>query len=428
MPIGRNRRFVSDETLAALFRTFEDGTKLSEHGLSYERLDFQELYEILPDAFSVRPAISRSEAIDLFGQALRDCRHTGPLTAEAMIRRATSIQRSRLAVPQRRYTLWTKFRARNMAHSPGFRLNWRGVSVRTASSLPTWLDLDDYFLNGVGHIFPRQPNFYGHIILSCEERREDRAVDRMMDALQLILGLTNMYETWGRYSLWGGRNWTEGGLWLGPHQFVFECRHFRGEERVWYNPDFDEDAWNRHPPPMPRVLQTIPRVRQALMALDGHPFCDTLLRAIMLLQDGFATRDSSHRLLRYWSALEQLYVEADAKGRSNEKVLERVTFADLDPALSTWKLEHIARLRNDYVHAGGSDDDLHPLCQFLRHLLGRHINHWTFNGGDLADHAAMLQFVKLPGDRTTLTSMRDIINRRIAFIDSAPPPPASHED
>lgn len=315
-----------------------------------------------------------------------------------------------------------------MAHSPGFRLNWRGVSVRTVSSLPAWLDLDEYFLNGVGRIFPRQPHFYGHIILSCEDRREDRAVDRMMDALQLILGLTNMYETWGRYSHWGGRNWTEGGLWLGPHQFVFERRNFRGEERIWYNPDFDEDAWNRHPPRMPRVLQIIPRVRRALAALDAHPFCDILTRAIMLLQDGFATRDSSHRLLRYWSALEQLYVEADAKGRSNEKVLERATFADLDPELSTWKLEHIARLRNDYVHAGGSDDDLHPLCQFLRDRLGRHINYWIFNGGDLADHVAMLQFVKLPGDRTTLASMRDIIDRRIAFIDSAPPPPATEED
>lgn len=421
MPISRNRRFVDDAALAALFSAFEEGTELSEHGLRYHRMDFLELYEILPDAFSVRPAISRSEAIALFAQALRDCRHAGPLTADAVIRRAASIQRTRLAVPQRRYTLWTKFRARNMAHSAGFRLNWRGVSVRTASSLPTWLDLNEYFLNGVGQIFPRQPHFYGHIILSCEDRDEDRAVDRMMDALQLILGLTNMYETWGRYSHWGGRNWTEGGLWLGPHQFVFERRNFRGDERVWYNPDFDDAAWDRHPPRMQRVLQIIPRVRRALAALDGHPFCNILTRAIMLLQDGFATRDSSRRLLRYWSALEQLYVEADAKGRSNEKVLERATFADLDPELSTWKLEHIARLRNDYVHAGGSDDDLHPLCQFLRDRLGRHINYWIFNGGDLADHAAMLQFVKLPGDRTTLASMREIIDRRIAFIDSAPP-------
>lgn len=98
MPISRNRRLVDDATLAALFKAFEEGTELSEHGLSYQRLDFLELYEILPDAFSVRPAISRSEAIDLFGQALRDCRHAGPLTAEAMIRRATSIQRTRLAV------------------------------------------------------------------------------------------------------------------------------------------------------------------------------------------------------------------------------------------------------------------------------------------------------------------------------------------
>lgn len=96
MPISRNRRLVDDPTLAALFKAFEEGTQLSEHGLSYQLLDFDQLYEILPDAFSVSPAVSRSEAISLFGQALRECRHAGPLTSDAMIECATRIQLSRL--------------------------------------------------------------------------------------------------------------------------------------------------------------------------------------------------------------------------------------------------------------------------------------------------------------------------------------------
>src|SRR3546814_9705518 len=81
-------------------------------------------------------------------------------------------------------------------------------------------------------IYPRRPEQFGHIILSCDEREEQRAVDRMMDALQLVLGLASLYETWGRYYEWGGRNWTEGELWLGPNQFVFERRSFRGADRI----------------------------------------------------------------------------------------------------------------------------------------------------------------------------------------------------
>lgn len=421
MPITRSKKYVSDEALRALFREIEENTELTEGGLSYTRLDFDELFEILPDAFSVTPAISRSEAISLFGKALRQCRHLGPLTAEAMVERANHIHRENLAVRERKFTMWTKFRAKDMAGRPGFRLTWQGITIRTATQLPAWLRLDDYLLNGVGRINPWEPRNFGYIILSCDERDEDRAVDRMMDALQLVQGLINLRETYGRMTWWGGRNWTEGSLWLGPNQFLFERRSFRGDDRIWYNPDYDEDAWKRYPPAMSRILEVVPYVRHALKALSNHPFRDVLTRSIMLMQDGFSSRDSSHRLLRYWSSLEQLYFEADAKGRSNEKVLERVLFAEPDAALSKWKLEHIARLRNDYVHAGGPGDDLHHLCQFLRLLLSRHLNHWIFQGGDLANHAALLAYLKLPAQRSKLVEQKALIDRRIAFIDSQKP-------
>ncbi|MEX0406479.1 hypothetical protein ABGN05_12450 [Aquibium sp. LZ166] len=418
MKISRSTKWVSDTMLNTLLREYEASTELSKGGLSYRRHDFWELYEILPDAFAVSPMIRRSEAIGLFSKALRECRRAGTMNSEAIIKHAAAIQKKALAVPQESYTLWTKFRARDMAHSKGFTLAWRGVKLRTAAYLPAWLQREEYFLNGVGRIFPRKPDFYGHVILACDDRNEDRAVDRMMDALQLMHGLLNLYETLGRHSGWSGRNWTEGKLWLGPTQFLFRDRKFRGEDRIWYNPDYDEEAWARLPPSMKRILQVVPMARTALAALDKHPLCDVLVRAIILLQDGFATRDSNHRLLRYWSALEQLYVEPDAKGRSNDKVLERAVFAELKPELSKWKLEHIARLRNDYVHAGGSNDDLHHMCQFLRELLGRHINHWIFRGGDFANHSALLQLVKLPSDRAALVQMQEMITRRLAYLDT----------
>jgi len=419
--ISRSKKWVSDPMLDALLREFVASTELSEGGLMYRRDDFKELFEILPDAFVVTPAISRSEAIGLFSKALLECRYAGTMYADAIITSATAFQKKALAVPAVPYTLWTKFRARDMAHSKGFKLDWRGVSLRTAAHLPAWLQREEYLLNGVGRIYPRKPASYGYVILVCDERNEDRAVNRMMDAFQLMLGLLNLYETWQRRTPWGGRYWTEGKLWPGPNHFVFQKKEFRGEDRIWYNPEYDEEAWNRHPPQMERILQVVPWARKALGALDSHPLSDVLVRAILLLQDGLATRDSSHRLLRYWSALEQLYVEPDAKSRSNEKVLERAVFAELEPELSKWKLEHIARLRNDYVHAGGPADDLHDMCQFLRELLARHINHWIFRGKDLADHAALLQFVKLPSDRAALVQAREMIDRRLAYLDGEQP-------
>ena len=66
MPISRSKKFVSDYMLDALLRHFEKITELTAGRLNYKRHDFNELYEILPDAFAVKPAISRSEAIGLF--------------------------------------------------------------------------------------------------------------------------------------------------------------------------------------------------------------------------------------------------------------------------------------------------------------------------------------------------------------------------
>ncbi|MBB4279351.1 hypothetical protein [Rhizobium mongolense] len=403
--------------LNALLRQFREGTEITATGLSYRRIDFQELYEILPDAFVVKPAISRTEGVRLFSKAIRDCRISGTLTGDAIATRAAALHKVALAVPKVSFTLWTKFRAQGMPHSPGFKLKWQDIKLRSQAYLPSWLQKDEYLLNGVGRISPRQPEFYGHVILTCSDRDEDRAVDRMLEALQLMLGLLNLYETWEQSSFTSGRNWTEGGLWQGPNQFLFRNREFRGEDRIWYNPDYDLEAWNRHPPQIKRVLQVVPKTRLALAALETHPLKAVLVRAIQLLQEGFATRDGSLRLLRYWSALEQLYVEADAKGRSNEKVLERAVFAELEPELPRWKLEHLARVRNEYVHAGGSGDDLHHLCQFMRKMLARHINYWIFRCADFPDHAALLSFVKLSADRAALAEMRDLIDRRIDLID-----------
>lgn len=55
MKIIRSKKWVSDQMLDVLLREFEASTELSEGGLSYQRYDFRELYEILPDAFAVTP-------------------------------------------------------------------------------------------------------------------------------------------------------------------------------------------------------------------------------------------------------------------------------------------------------------------------------------------------------------------------------------
>lgn len=415
MPVLRSKQ-INDQLLIVLLSDFENCTTVSNGKLSFNNIDFDEIFEILPDAFRFSQQVGRRVAIGILRQSLIDCRKSGTLTIDTLLNRANELDRAARTVPNQRYTIWTKFRATNMAHHSGFRIEWQGVRIRSSARLPARIAQGEYFLDGVGRIFPDRPQGYGHVIIGCDAQNERSAMDQAVEALQLAMGLANLFESYGRWSHGGHRHWTEGKWWLGPHQFVFRGTDFLGHERIWYNGDYDEIAWNTHAPRMEEILRVMPMVRRALHELSDHPLRAILVRTILLLQDGFASRDGSHRLLRYWSALERLYVEEGGRSASNQKVIDRASFAELNPRLSRWKLSHAAQLRNNHAHAGGTDDDLQVMGQFLRHLLTRHINHWIFRGRSFANHGELLSYVDLPDDERALSTLRAAIDRRLELI------------
>jgi hypothetical protein len=420
MAVVRRTKLISSEDVTALLNAFAAETEVIDGVVHFLTFDFDELFEIVQDAFQLPPAFTRRQIRRMLRQALLDCRKAeGKMNEVSLLKRLEELVKGELAQKQVRFTMWTKFRAQQMSFAPGFSIVWNGVRIRSAAGLPAHLRLDEYFLSGHGRIDPRPPVFYGYVILSCDARDEESAVDRMTDALQLFMGVMNLYLRFGQYTHRTGQHWTDGPLWLGPYQFVFREKNFLGEDRIWYNPDYLEEAWNRSAINMAKLLARLPRARKALKQLATHPLRNELIRTILLLQDGMAARDGSHRLLRYWSALEQLYGESDIRSRNTQRIIQRASFAEVDPRLERWKLSHASRLRNEYVHAGGLDNDLDASTEHLRLLLCRHVNHLIFRRGDLRDHAELLEMADLPSDLRRLEERKATIDRRIAYIEGA---------
>jgi hypothetical protein len=416
MPVRRQPKLVPDSVLKALLARFEAGTTVDEKKtLHFHHLDFDELERILPDAFEADPAFTGRQLRYLLRDALRTCRKNGPLTIDALATEARRIAKAKLAQPRRRYSMWTKFRAHQMAFSGGFRLRWGNVSIQSAYHLPPYMYQDEYFLNGHGRVNPREPVFFGHLITRCEGRDEESAVATMLDATELFMALFNLYEMWGRWSH-GAERWAEGKLWNGPYHFVFRRRKFLGEDRIWYDPDFSDEAWRMHALNMPSVLRIIPRVRRAFAALAQHPLRDLLIKVLRLMQNAMSSRDQSYSLLRYWSALEQLYGEPKSREKNYTRIIERASFAERDKLIARWKLSHISRLRNEYVHAGNHDDDLRVMAQFLRMLLSRHVNYLLFHAPHIRTHSQWLEIVDLPDDEAVLTARKAVIDHRMALI------------
>lgn len=415
MAIKRNSKLVPDEQLNAFFRDFESASKVLEDGrLSFPNFPaISHLLEIIPDAFIIKPALQRSAAIQLFRKALYQSRREGVLTAEAVIERAQKIHVNDRAVSFKKFTLWTKIRARRMDEAPNLRFKWGQVSIRTVARLPKWLQLKPFETSDFGQVDPSHPAGSGYVILSCNERLEDDAVGTMLEALHLWMALLNLYDTRGSWTIMAGNNWTAGQLRAGPYQFVFKERQFLGKSHIWYDPNYNEKAWNEHLPMFENYVKFALFTRKALSVLTNHPLKHVLVTALQLAQDGFETRDGNHRLLRFWAALEKLYVEDWARDRSNQKVIDRATFADDDYHLTRWQLGHIARLRNEHVHARGHESAFLEQCQVLRDLLTRHLLHWIFSGRDFKNHGDLLAYVDLPRNDQALELLRKSIDRRL---------------
>lgn len=419
MPTIKRAQRITSNDLADFLRAFAEETAVLPNGdVQFLTIGHDDFFEILPDAFEFPPTFTRRQVRKVLRRGLLDCRKANTMSEAALVKRAELLAKAELAQKPVRFTLWTKLRATQMSFSPGFTISWNGVRIRSAKRIPAWLRVGKYHLSGFGEVDPEPPAFFGFVVITCDARDEETAVDRMLDAWQLVMGLANLYARLGHYSYHSGRHWTDGQLWLGPYQFVFRRKKFLGSERIWYNPDYLGEAWRRNPIEMKALLKQLPSVRRAMKSLDVHPMREVLVQAILLFQDGMAARDPSHRLLRYWSALEQLYGD-DGRNKNYQRIIQRAVFADTHRSLERWKLFHASQLRNQYVHAGGLDSDLDAATEHLRGLLGRHINHLLLVRGDLRSHGELLEMLDLPADVAALEMRKITIDRRIDYMKGA---------
>lgn len=193
MPIRRNKAVTDDQLRALLDLYVADTTVAAEGVLQFNSHETDELERMLPDAFDADPRFTRRQVRHLLRDALRTTRKTGRLNADRLNKEAKRLASERLAVPLRPFTMWTKFRANQMAFHPGFTVSWNGVEIEAVNDLPDALYVEPYFLDGHGEIYPSQPAFFGHLIARGEARDLDSAADLLINAMDVFMGLLNLY-------------------------------------------------------------------------------------------------------------------------------------------------------------------------------------------------------------------------------------------
>jgi len=406
--------WLNSGRLKRVLDKINDGTSVNLDGaIQFIDWDFQQYFDLLSDAFRFPESLTGEEFRALAYRGCLDLRKEGVVTKGKLLEIVNKKASDALAVPVTRFSMWTNLRLRRMVSVPGFRVSYGDVNIRGVARLPEKYVLDDYFISGVGDIRPNAVRDSGYVILQCKSRSEEDAAKKMFNSLDTFYAITNLF--WRSVSMWTDRH-IQANVWMGPYQFFWKGRQFLGKDKIWYSPNFDKEEWRRFPKDAGELLKRLPQIRHGLRKLETHPLRPILSAAAKLVHEGMASPDLSYRLLRYWSALETLYSEGGNKNVPYERLIRRATFAEKDRELAIMKLEHLARLRNIYVHSGDTEREKSELTQYLREVLAHQILYLIRFADDLQDHNELLEMVDLPSDLELLERRRRAIKRRENII------------
>ena len=414
--VAFKKEWLDNGVIDKLLTELNSGTELNSEGnITFTAPDHQDLFFLLADGIGHSGSITRNDASAISYRSFLDLRKNGKVSRKPLVseisRRIAELERT----PFQKYTMWTKCRLKEMSFASSAHFEVDEVTIKTSYRLPKWLQLEEYFISGVGRIDPNVLPFFGHIIFSVKARNENEASKRIFAAADTFFAIANTSRR-------AVESWTQrvpsAKLWLGPHQFFFEKRRFLGKNRVWYNPNYDEAKWNRFPESAEKFFDGANQIRRVINTLTNHPLHSELRNSLLLISEGMISDDLAFRLMRFWSAAEALYAAGEDKTPS-KKLISRLTFASKsDVWLDKIKLERCYNLRNLYVHRGSNEADDTSLVQHLRELLLHQIYYYLFHGRDIASHADLLMMVDLPADETDLDRRKTAIDRRLNIVRS----------
>lgn len=412
--VAFRRDWLQSGAVTRLLERLNDGTQPSEGGgISFTATDHDDLFFLLADCIVAPSELTRNDVSSASYRAFLDLRKHGPVDAKHLLS-AISERVSRLiATELKTFTMWTVFRIRETPGLPGNRFQIDDVSINIYSALPSWLRLQEHFISGIGNINPNTLSFFRYIVFRTPARNENHASEKMFRALDTFYAVVN--TAWRSTEFFTQRHSTAK-IWPGPYQFLFEERQFVGNDKVWYNPNFDEKEWHRFPKSASDFAKRTKIIKRVLSRLQQHPLRAQLERAMVFASEGMISQDLSFRLMRFWSAAEALYT-SESERANFKKLIDRMIFAASEnKEIERMKLERAYIIRNSYVHHGSTENDDNSLTENLRESVLIFAFYILFNGDDIQNHTDLLMMLDLPADESALATRRQAIERRLRLI------------
>lgn len=409
---GHDERYAHETLLAGIGKASsvnEDGT------VSWNSFTVPSIENVIKGSIAIvgpnDVELGQYDTKGIVGRAiLAEIREVGgecAITPTALLRRCDKLAASFFRKTETTYDLVTSLSIR----SP----TWRSISIdgcrvstlrnRKAYGVPK--SIRPAASSGTPH-----PETHQVVRVRCLGRSEGDAATRALDALTLLTGLWNLYDS---YNTWSYRSRSSIRHPLGVAQIgPIHTLHFVDKRLVddmhWFEIEYAE----------PHVLfaprnswQEIERKRRrASMRLRSLRY-GSQLRLLLLRYAGALSRsDGNLAFLEMWSLLESITKSVQL---GYDETIDRTTWIYHDRAQAREALRYLRTYRNRYVHAAQSDDDRDDIARIIKPFVDQHLMNLIDNSFGVQSIDEYAGILSLPHSAEKLKTQGQRISRALRY-------------
>jgi hypothetical protein len=383
-----------------------DGEKASFSGFEYNQY-----IQVLKSMIEISDDIPSEIAHRLIVKGFNEAAKKQELIAKTVIASVKKAVREHLGKPNEPYWLLTTLNINFSNDLPRYSIN--GCSLRFYKHLPKkYNKARQSVLSEVSSwLTDKDESFSHYVVAHVSDKTAHEAVEKMLDAIDLLRGIWNLHINKSMVLSFGGRKKPINQITLGALHTLHDKNGRKVGETFWYEPehyknhakvDFSENSY--------KTLEFTKNVRKALRK---NSYRKDVEAAIIRYVRALDSQDYNAVFIKLWSVLE--YLTHTLKD-SYDKTIKRAVFQFSDREYNRQVLEHLRQYRNRSVHLGAGENDIdthvYQLKIYVEQLLRFHIaNRFKFES--LREAAG---FMDLQPDKEVLKKQIKLCRAGIKFM------------
>lgn len=384
---------------------------LDGQSLMFSGLEYNEYIHVLKSMIDVGKGISPDIANELIVKGFHEAAKNPVLSQKDVITAVAKAVREHLGKPNTPYWLLTTTNISTKTDLPGYRVN--GCTINFYKNLPKkYSKARHAALSELSSWLTDRDEILSHyVVAQISEKSAHEAVERMLDAIDLLRGIWNLHTNKSMVISFGGRKKPINQITLGALHTLHDKSGAKACDTFWYEPDFFKN--HAKVDFSKNGYKTLDFTNNVRKALKRNNYAKEIQQEIIRYTRALDSQDYNAVFIKLWAVLESL---THTLKDSYDKTIRRAAFLHVDPEYHRQVLEHLRQYRNRSIHQGAGenyiDTHVYQLKSYVERLLLFHIRN-RFRFESIEDATRLMD---LRPDEAALRREITLLQAGIKFI------------